>query len=132
MVRHDFVRREEKEVLIVGSYLIVDGKENNSKSISYPMINLMREILPEKKSLYGERVFAMTQDEVAKTLYGITEILNNEWTLKDYIKNHSEEYSMDDEFEEIKENFEWIHRCFAKILSEMIICDKRNILCEWE
>lgn len=116
----------------MGSYLIVDGKENNSKSISYSMINLMREILPEKKSLNGERVFAMTQDEVAKTLCGITEILSDEWTLKEYIENHSEEYGMDDEFEEIKENFEWIHKCFAKILSEMIICDKRNILCEWE
>lgn len=116
----------------MGSYLIVDGKENNTKSISYLMINLMREMLPEKKSLHGERVFALTQEEVAEILYGITEILSNEWSLKEYIDTHSEEYGMSDNFKEIKENFEWIHRCFAKVLSEIIIYDKRNILCEWE
>lgn len=116
----------------MGSYLIIDGKENNTKSISYPMIDLMREILPEKKSLHGERVFAMTKEEVAKILYGITEILRDEWSLKDYIDNHSEEYGMADDFKEIKENFEWIHRCFAKTLSEMVICDKGKIFCEWE
>lgn len=116
----------------MGSYLIVDGKQNNSKSISYPMIDLMREMLPEKKSLNGERVFAMTQEETAKVLYGLTDILSDEWSLKDYVDNHSEEYGMNDDFEEIKENFEWIHRCFSKVLSEMVMLEKRNILCEWE
>lgn len=116
----------------MGSYLVIDGKENNSKSISYPMIDLMREILPEKKSLRGEAVFAMAQEEVAKTLYGITGILSNEQTLKEYINNHLEEYGMNNDFEEIKRNFEWIHRCFSKTLSEMVIYEKRNIICEWE
>lgn len=116
----------------MGDYLIVDGKENNTKSITHLMVSLMREFLPEKQSLHGERVFAMTQEEVAKTLYRITEILSNNCTLKEYINNHSEEYGINNDFEEIKENFEWINRCFAKVISEMIICDKRNIICKWE
>lgn len=116
----------------MGSYLVVDGKENNSKSISYLMIDLMREILTEKKSLYGEKAFAMIQEEVAKVLYGTVELLSSEQTLKEYISNHSEEYGMSNNFEEIKQVFEWIHRCFSKVLSEMVILEKRNILCEWK
>lgn len=116
----------------MGSYLIIDGKENNTKSISYPMINLLRELLTEKKSLHGERVFAMTEEEVAEVLYGATELLSDEYSLKEYIERHSEEYGMDDDFKEIKENFEWIQRCFAKTLSEMVIYNKNNIVCEWE
>lgn len=116
----------------MGSYLVIDGNENNSKSISYSMINIMRGMLPEKKSLNGEIAFAMTQEEVAKVLYGITKILHDKLSLKDYIDNHSEEYGMDDVFGEIKENFEWIHKCLSKVLSEMVMLEERNILCEWE
>lgn len=116
----------------MGSYLVVDGKKNNSKSISYTTIDLMREILPEKKSLNGERAFVMTKEEVAKVLYGITSILIDEWFLEDYINNHSQGYGMRNNFDEIKEDFEWIHRCFSKVLSEMVMMKKRKILCEWE
>ena len=116
----------------MGSYLIVGGKENNSKSISYSMIVLMREILPEKKSLYGEIEFVVKLKEVAKILYGINDILSNEWTLKEYIRSHSGEYGMNNDFEKIKDDFEWIHRCFAKTLSEMVVCNKKKVVCEWK
>lgn len=116
----------------MGSYLIVDGKENNSTNISYPMIDLLRELLPEKKSLHGEKVFAMTRDEVAVTLYAATELLSDKLELEQYIAGHSESYGMHDDFEKIKTRFEWIQQCFAKTLSEMILYDKDNIVCMWE
>lgn len=116
----------------MGSYLIIDGKQNNTKSISYPMINLIREILPERDDLNGAETFLLTKEEVAGVLYGIAELLGEEGMLEDYIDSHSGDYGMHGGFREIKGNFGWIHRCFSRVLSEMVICDKKKIVCRWE
>ena len=116
----------------MGSYLVVDGKKNNTKSISYPMITLLREVLPDKKSLSGEEIFTLTKKEVSIILYNVSELLSDNDLFKKYIEKHSENYGMNESFEDIKDAFEWIQMCFAKTLSEMTIEDKRFICCEWE
>ena len=51
----------------MGSYLVIGEKENNSKKLSCQIINLLREMFPDKRSLFdGERVFALTKEEVAE------------------------------------------------------------------
>lgn len=116
----------------MGSYLIVNGKENNTKSISYPMINLLREILPEKKSLFDCNRFTLTKIDVATIVYNTTELLEDDDLLACYINRHSNDYGMDRDFESIKKVFEYIQRLFAKKISDIVICDNFSIICEWE
>ncbi len=117
----------------MGSYLVVDGKENNTKSTSCSMINLFREIFPEKKSLSGEDVFVFTQREVATILNNSTQLIKDDKLLKQYIIKHSDDYGIKGEkFKYIKEFFEWIQRCFAEILSDMVFNDREYICCEWK
>lgn len=119
--------------ILLGRYLIVDGKENNTKIISYPMINLFREIFPEKKSLSGEDAFAFTRKEVAAILNNSTQLLKDDELLKQYIDKHSDDYGIKgEEFKDIKEIFERIQRDFAEILADMVFHDRRCICCEWE
>ncbi len=117
----------------MGSYLVVDGKENNTKSTSCSMINLFREIFPEKRSLSGEDVFAFTQSEVAAILNNSTQLIKDDKLLKQYITKHSDDYGIKGkEFKYIKETFKWIQRCFAEILSDMVFNDRGYICCEWK
>ena len=116
----------------MGSYLIVDGKENNTKSISYPMIDLMRDILPEKNSLSGEDAFALTTREMATLLYNTTQLLKDDELLESYMEKHRECYDVKDAtIEDVKDTISYIHRLFAEVLSEMVYDDKRTIVCEW-
>ena len=128
----EWLLTEERSVNM-GRYLIVDGKENNTKIISYSMINLFREIFPEKKSLSGEDVFAFTQKEVAAILNNSTQLIKDDELLKQYIDKHSDDYGINDKkFEDIRETFIWIQICFSEILSNMVFYDRSAICCEWE
>lgn len=121
----------------MGSYLVVDGRENNSKGISYPMINIMRQILPDKKSLFdGERSFTLEKDEVAKILYNLNLITRDDNTLKNFFET-IDCYGLEknESFEDKKETVLGIQNCFTDVLCCMILNyeeERERIICYWE
>ena len=116
----------------MGDYLIVDGIENNSKCISYPMARLIVAVLPEKDVYSGERSFLLKQKEVADILYIVNELICNDDLLQAYIDKHKGEYYMNSRFEEVKDVFTTIQQTFAKVLSRMVYFDIDVIVCLWE
>ena len=116
----------------MGRYLVVDGIENNSKCISYPMIDLIRNVLSNDKKLFGEDCFVLSQMEVADILYSANNLIGNDDLLKKYIEHNKESYHMNAPFEEIKDVFTSIHYTFSKVLAGMVFYEKKNIICEWE
>lgn len=116
----------------MGSYLVVNGYENNSKAISYPMIDLMREVLPDKKSLTGEEVFAMTKTEIAEVLSVCVPLARNEGGITDmYIEQNPDGYGLNKETDEVMRTFSTIEGILARVLSDMVIEGDNAVVCEW-
>lgn len=114
----------------MGSYLVVSGKEINIKSRSATMIEIMREILPHKKSLY-EPSFTLEMYEVAEVLYQITDMVEFDGNIHDYIDLHPNGYIMDEDFEYIKETLLYTQQLFSKVLCTMVVDERPRIICHW-
>lgn len=116
----------------MGDYLIVDGIENNSKCISYPMAQLIVSVLPKKDVYNEERCFLLKQYEVAAILYTANKLIRDDDLLQSYIDKHKGEYNMDSGLEEVKYVFTTIQQTFAEVLSKMVYYDNDIIVCQWE
>lgn len=78
----------------MGSYLKVGGEEMNSKCNTSVAIDLMRKVLPEKKSLYGEKVFALSVNEMTEVCAVSCNITASPYDVKDVVDAF---YPADDE-----------------------------------
>lgn len=115
----------------MGRYLIVDGIENNSKCISYPMARLIGTVYP-KKDVDNDDGFVLNQKEVANVLYSVNKLICDDKFLQNYINYHKDDYNMNSKFEEIKDVFIIIQQTFAKVLSRMVLNDTPCISCLWK
>lgn len=115
----------------MGYYLVFNGKENNTKSISYPMGAIIRDVLPKdmEEDEYG---WMLKKKHVAALSKFTMFLLEDDNNLRNYIDDyHKDDYGFDDSFEEVKETIEWIHNCFVETLIEMVLDKQKYILAKW-
>lgn len=116
----------------MGRYLTVNGIENNAKSISYPMMTLIREICTGNEDVANEEmVFILSTKEVTSILQIVIGLLEDDGLMKEYVAGHFENYGMNQGLEEVKRVFKQIYTCFEKALSEMNLHDMEEIFCYW-
>lgn len=114
----------------MGSYLNFGGIENNCKSISYPMANIIRDVLPEVEQ-NGHDGWKLKKKHVAKLAKFTNMLLNEDGLLENYIDNHKNDYGFDDTVEKIEERFKQIHHDFTTALIDMVINKKKYICAKW-
>lgn len=116
----------------MGSYLEFADKENNSKSISYPMSTIIREVLPGKenpnKYIHG---WILKRKHVAALAMFTTNLLADDDVLETYIMSHKEEYGFNNDFGTIKERIREIHNIFTTTLIEMVLDKRKRIEAIW-
>ena len=120
----------------MGSYLKVNTFEINSKYKSRILIELMRELLPNKRSIQpdsdnDERVFAVTQEELAITINSLFNLIEDRICLNNYIKNHPDDFRTEEEYEYIIEDLKMLRNILTKTLVWMVMDDESNTVFEW-
>lgn len=111
----------------MGSYLVFNKKENNTKSISYPMATIIRDVLPNTEKEYG---WTLKKKQVAKLVSFTLELLDDEEILQVYINEHKENYEFN--CEDFRETLKKIHKDFVETLVEMVFQKQKYISVEWE
>lgn len=116
----------------MGSYLILDHRENNTKSISGLMADIIRDIVgPAPECLQGS--WALTRESLSKCTIAATSLLDDESKFKLYIEKHKTHYWVTSgNFKENKEKLQWVVNCFAVTLADMTLKDKGLVLAWWE
>lgn len=115
----------------MGWYLEVNDRENNSKSTSFQLAYIIRQILPNVvETDYG---WILNKRHVAALGYFTYLLLLNDRDLKKYIEENPNCYGFDGNyyFEGIKNNIEWMHECFADTLIEMVLYKEKTIDVRW-
>lgn len=116
----------------MGSYLEFDDKENNSKSISYPIATIIREVLPDKENpneyTHG---WILKRKHVAALAMFTTNLLADDDVLRTYIARHKDEYGFKDDFETVKKRIQEIHNIFTTTLIEMVLEKHKRIEAIW-
>ncbi len=111
----------------MGSYLVFNKKENNTKSISYPMATIMRDVLPHTEKEYG---WTLKKKQVAELVSFTLNLLIDDEDLQEYVKLHREDYGFTKR--NFKETMEIIHRDFTETLVEMVVYKMKRIDVRWE
>lgn len=114
----------------MGSYLMFDRRENNTKSISYLMAAIIRDVLSNvSEKEYGWR---LKKKHVACLISFTIELTDQDELLQSYIDSHENVYGLKDEFIEVKNRMWWIHKCFVETLVSMILNKEKYIMAKWE
>ena len=114
----------------MGYYLEFDGKENNTKTISYPMANLIRDLFPKVPE--NDWGWKLKKKHVAALTYFTRILLESDKLLKSYIDEDNDWYGFEDcEYEEIRNNIDWMYRCFADTLARMVLKKEKHIKAVW-
>lgn len=111
----------------MGRYLVFNGRENNSKSVSYPMATIIRDVLPDTEKEYG---WTLKKKQVAKLAAFTMGLLEDNEILQAYIHKHEENYGFD--HKNFRKTIEKIHKDFLITLIEMVIQKQKSIDAEWE
>lgn len=122
----------------MGSYLVFDGNENNSKTISYAMADIMRIIkeeshIEDEHFLEANREFKISQKGLAKLCVVLTKILEYE-TLDDM---DEESWFVEHEVYQCKNPgfvlvVNLIYRIWTESLCQMILYERNYICAKWE
>lgn len=115
----------------MGYYLNFGGIRNNCKSISSPMADIIREVLPEVEQK-GYDGWKLKKKHVARLAQFTNMLLNEDGLLENYIENHKNDYGFDNTFEKLEEHFKQIHHDFTTALIDMVINKKKYIYAKWE
>lgn len=120
----------------MGSYLVVNGIENNSKQTSSAMIDLMRQMLPDKKSLHGESIFALSPEELAEVTASATMFARDPYLAVDFVQCVYQEgvycpFKNKDDVDDIEETYTKIALIFSQALSYVVMEDAEGVICSW-
>ena len=115
----------------MGSYLKFDGRENNSKSISYPMGTIIREIkkrydVNDKYILEDEKGFSISKKGLAFIVSYSSSLIEDET----WCKKHIYKYVDTDTFE--TSIYDTLYTIWTEVLCEMILLEKKRIRADWE
>lgn len=114
----------------MGSYLVFDRKENNTKSISYLMATIIQDVLSNvSEKEYG---WWLKKKHVASLISFTVDLVDQDELLQSYIDSHEDVYGLKDEFEEIKNRIWWIYKCFVETLVSMILNKEKYIMVKWQ
>lgn len=112
----------------MGSYLVFNKKENNTKSISYPMATIIRDVLP--KDLEKEYGWSLKKKHVAMLVSFTLDLLKDDDNLQEYVNLHTEDYGFG--HNDFQETIKRIHQDFTETLVEMIFNKMKYIDVKWE
>jgi hypothetical protein len=138
--------REENEM---GSYLVLDGRENNSKAISGMMVSVIREIDRKDKKYYepdyynengiGCGDWIIKKRGLAAICSYMRNILDDEeWIEKYTYENHEwHKFNGDKEkyythwLKETEEDLKIVYDIFVNVLIDVVLFDNKRIFAHW-
>lgn len=118
----------------MGSYLVVNGIENNSKQASGAMIDLMRNALPDKKSLHGESIFALSPNELAEVTASAVTLARDPHLAVSFVQGVYQEgaycpFKDKDDMDDIEDTYVRIALIFSQALSYVVMEDAEGVIC---
>lgn len=114
----------------MGRYLVVETTQNNSKSISYLMASIIKDVAGNE-NFNGN--WHLSQESIAKCIIGARSLLQSEDKLKAYMKKHEDNYwTTSSSTEEIKLHLHYIIGCLAENLSHSILSNSPYIVVWWD
>ena len=116
----------------MGRYLVVNDQENNTKSISYLMGDIIRDIIGTENATTFDG-WKLTRTDLSKCIIATESLFESEEKLNIYIDRHKDTYwASVSKPEEIRNNLQWIINCFANNLALMILNNKRHTDVWWK
>lgn len=113
----------------MGYGLKIGSREINSKSIAYPMGNIIRDILLDvEETDFG---WKLKKKHIAELASFTWLLLEEDDALKYYINEHKDFYGFDDSFEEVKENIQFIYICLTNTLIDMVLFKEKCVKVRW-
>ena len=113
----------------MGYGLKIGSREINSKSVAYPMGNIIRDILPDVEET--DVGWKLKKKHIAELASFTGILLEEDDALKYYINEHKDFYGFDDNFEEVKENIQFIHICLTNTLIDMVLFKDKCVKVKW-
>lgn len=114
----------------MGRYLVVENSENNNKSISYLMADIIRDIAGNENF---EGDWHLSIENVAKCVIAAKSLFDSDAKLRIYIDKHKDNYwATSNSLEEIKKYLWNIFGCLADNLAIAILYNKKFLTVWWE
>lgn len=113
----------------MGYYLKIGEREIDSKSLVYLTGDIIRSILPSVKE--KEDGWKLKKSHVAVLAYFTRSLLEDDTCLRLYTDNDFDIFYRVEDFDEVKENIEWIHNCFVNTLIDMALHKDKHVKVRW-
>lgn len=112
------------------THLCFGNIETNNNFIIYPIMKIIRKILPEvKEKKYGE--WKLKKESIAKLAQFTNMLLDNTFLVQDNVYYCQNTYGFDGYFECIMDQLKQVHYIFTTTLIDMVLNKKNLIYVKW-